>query len=288
MSRIGKLPIVIPAGVTVTLKDNVVTVKGPKGELSQYVNPAIDVTIADGHVVLKENENAMLDDLKQRHAYHGLYRALVHNMVVGVSEGYKKELELVGVGYRASNNGNIIDFALGYTHNIFMQLPPEIKVETKSERNKNPLVILESCDKQLLGQVCAKIRSFRKPEPYKGKGIKFVGEEIRRERRIKIKYRVRSKISGTPERPRMSVFRSNKQIYVQVIDDLSGKTLAAASSLGMETMPKKEQAAKVGELIAKKAQEAGITTVVFDRNGYLYHGRVKEVADAARNGGLKF
>ena len=137
MSRIGKLPIVIPAGVTVTLKDNVVTVKGPKGELSQYVNPAIDVTIADGHVVLKENENAMLDDLKQRHAYHGLYRALVHNMVVGVSEGYKKELELVGVGYRASNNGNIIDFALGYTHNIFMQLPPEIKVETKSERNKN-------------------------------------------------------------------------------------------------------------------------------------------------------
>ena len=180
MSRIGKLPVVIPAGVTVTLKDNVVSVKGPKGELSQYVNPAIEVTIADGHVELKENENAMLDDLKQRHAYHGLYRALVHNMVVGVSEGYKKELELVGVGYRASNNGNIIDLALGYTHNIFIQLPLEIKVETKSERNKNPLIILESCDKQLLGQVCAKIRSFRKPEPYKGKGIKFVGEEIRR------------------------------------------------------------------------------------------------------------
>ena len=150
MSRIGKLPIVIPAGVTVTLKDNVVTVKGPKGELSQYVNPAIDVTIADGHVVLKENENAMLDDLKQRHAYHGLYRALVHNMVVGVSEGYKKELELVGVGYRASNNGNIIDFALGYTHNIFMQLPPEIKVETKSERNKNPLVIFLSVSLNLI------------------------------------------------------------------------------------------------------------------------------------------
>ena len=145
MSRIGKLPVSIPAGVTVTHKDNVVNVKGPKGELSQYVNPAIDVEIADGHVVLKENENAMLDNLKQRHAFHGLYRALIHNMVVGVSEGYKKELELVGVGYRASNNGNIIDFALGYTHNIFMQLPPEIKVETKSERNKNPLIILESC-----------------------------------------------------------------------------------------------------------------------------------------------
>ena len=180
MSRIGKLPISIPAGVTVTLKDNVVTVKGPKGELTQFVNPAINVEIEDGQVVLKENENEMLDNMKQRHAFHGLYRALINNMVIGVSQGYKKELELVGVGYRASNNGNIIDFSLGYTHSIVMQLPAEIKVETKSERNKNPLIILESCDKQLLGLVCAKIRSFRKPEPYKGKGIKFVGEEIRR------------------------------------------------------------------------------------------------------------
>ena len=167
-------------GVTVTLKDDVVTVKGPKGELSQYVNPAISVTIDNNHVVLAEVADAMLDNPKQKHAYHGLYRALIHNMVVGVSEGYKKELELVGVGYRASNQGNIIELALGYTHNIFIQLPPEIKVETKSERNKNPLIILESCDKQLLGQVCSKIRSFRKPEPYKGKGVKFVGEEIRR------------------------------------------------------------------------------------------------------------
>ena len=180
MSRIGILPISIPAGVTVTLKDNVVTVKGPKGELTQFVNPAINVEIENGQVVLKENEKEMLDNQKQRHAFHGLYRALINNMVVGVSQGYKKELELVGVGYRASNNGNIIDFSLGYTHSIIMQLPAEIKVETKSERNKNPLIILESCDKQLLGLVCAKIRSFRKPEPYKGKGIKFVGEEIRR------------------------------------------------------------------------------------------------------------
>lgn len=175
MSRIGKLPISIPAGVTVTLKDDVVTVKGPKGELSQYVNPLINVEVADDQIVLSRNS-----DDKQERAFHGLYRSLINNMVVGVSEGYKKELELVGVGYRASNNGNIIEFALGYTHNIFLQLPSEIKVETKSERNKNPLVILESCDKQLLGQVCSKIRSFRKPEPYKGKGIKFVGEEIRR------------------------------------------------------------------------------------------------------------
>ena len=180
MSRIGKLPVNIPANVTVTLKDNVVTVKGPKGEMSQYVNPAINVEINDAHVVLAENENVMLDDLKQRHAFHGLYRASIHNMVVGVSAGYKNELELVGVGYRAANQGNILELNLGYTHSIFIQLPPEIKVETKSERNKNPLILLESCDKQLLGQVCSKIRSFRMPEPYKGKGIKFVGEEIRR------------------------------------------------------------------------------------------------------------
>ena len=180
MSRIGKLPISIPAGVTVTLKDDVVTVKGPKGELSQYVNPAINVAIEDGHVTLSENENAMLDNPKQKHAFHGLYRSLVHNMVVGVSEGYKKELELVGVGYRVTNTGQLLDLSLGYTHNIYMQLPKEVKVETKAERNKNPLIILESADKQLLGQICAKIRSFRMPEPYKGKGIKFVGEEIRR------------------------------------------------------------------------------------------------------------
>ena len=180
MSRIGKLPISIPTGVTVTLKDDVVTVKGPKGELSQYVNPAINVAIEDGHVTLTENEKEMIDNPKQKHAFHGLYRSLVHNMVVGVSEGYKKELELVGVGYRVSNTGQLLDLSLGYTHNIYLQLPKEVKVETKSERNKNPLIILESADKQLLGQICAKIRSFRMPEPYKGKGIKFVGEEIRR------------------------------------------------------------------------------------------------------------
>jgi large subunit ribosomal protein L6 len=175
MSRIGKLPISIPAGVSVTLKDDVVTVKGPKGELSQYVNPLIKVEVADNQILLTRNS-----DERQERAFHGLYRSLINNMVVGVSEGYKKELELVGVGYRATNNGNIIEFALGYSHNIFLQLPSDIKVETKSERNKNPLIILESCDKQLLGQVCSKIRSFRKPEPYKGKGVKFVGEEIRR------------------------------------------------------------------------------------------------------------
>ena len=175
MSRIGKLPIAIPAGVTVTLKDDVVTVKGPKGELSQYVNPLITVAVEDNTVIVSRSS-----DEKQERAFHGLYRALINNMVVGVSEGYKKELELVGVGYRVSNTGNVMELALGFTHPIFMVLPSEIKVETKTERNKNPLITLESCDKQLLGAVCAKIRSFRKPEPYKGKGVKFVGEVIRR------------------------------------------------------------------------------------------------------------
>ena len=180
MSRIGKLPINIPAGVTVTLKDNVVSVKGPKGELSQAVDPSIIVTIENNEITFAIDEANDTVEQKQKQAFHGLYRALVNNMVVGVSEGYKKEMEIVGVGYRVSNQGNLVEFALGYTHSIFLQLPPEIKVETKSERNKNPYISLESCDKQLLGLVCAKIRSFRKPEPYKGKGILYVGEQIRR------------------------------------------------------------------------------------------------------------
>ena len=179
MSRIGKLPISIPAGVTVTQKDGIVTVKGPKGELSQKVDSSIIVKIEDAQIVFEIDENSPVN-YKQKQAFHGLYRSLVNNMVVGVSEGYKKEIELVGVGYRVSNQGNLIEFALGYTYPIFIQLPSEVKVETKSERNQNPQIILESCDKQLLGLICAKIRSFRMPEPYKGKGILFKGEVIRR------------------------------------------------------------------------------------------------------------
>lgn len=180
MSRIGKLPISIPSGVNISVSDdNVVTVKGKRGELTQAVDPSIQVKISDTEVTFEIDEKADVDT-KQKQAFHGLYRALVNNMVVGVSEGYQKKLELVGVGYRVSNQGNILEFSLGYTHPIVFQLPSEIKVETKSERNQNPQIILESCDKQLLGQVCAKIRSFRMPEPYKGKGILFVGEQIRR------------------------------------------------------------------------------------------------------------
>ncbi len=175
MSRIGKLPISIPAGVTVTVDNNLVTVKGPKGELTQQVDPKVEVKIEENEIVV----NRKGDD-KQSRAYHGLYRSLIANMIIGVSEGYKKELELVGVGFRAANQGNLLELSLGFTHAIYMQLPPEVTVEAKTERNKNPLITLESCDKQLLGQICSKIRSFRKPEPYKGKGVKFVGEEIRR------------------------------------------------------------------------------------------------------------
>ena len=175
MSRIGKAQITVPAGVSIQVKDNVVTVKGPKGELSQYVNPEINVAIEDGVIELTRPS-----DNREHRSLHGLYRALINNMVVGVSEGYKKEMELVGVGYRATSTGQVLELALGFSHAIYIKMPKEIKVEAKTERNKNPLIILESADKQLLGQVCAKIRSLRKPEPYKGKGIKFVGEIIRR------------------------------------------------------------------------------------------------------------
>ena len=176
MSRIGKLPIELPAGVTVDVKDNIVTVKGPKGELKQEVKSDKVAVTVEGSQVKVTRAN---DDRPTR-AQHGLYRALIHNMVVGVSEGFKKEMEIVGVGYRATSKGQVLELALGYSHAIYLKMPPEVKVNAVSERNKNPLITLESADKQLLGQICAKIRTFRKPEPYKGKGIKFVGEIIRR------------------------------------------------------------------------------------------------------------
>ena len=174
MSRIGKSPITIPEGVTVDLKDGVVTVKGKLGELKQEIQD-IDVKIEDNVITFER-----ASDKKDLKAKHGLYRALIANMIEGVANGYTKELELVGVGYRASNQGQKLDLAIGYSHNIILDLAPEIKVETVSEKGKNPIVKLSSHDKQLVGQVAAKIRSFRKPEPYKGKGIKFVGEQLRR------------------------------------------------------------------------------------------------------------
>lgn len=175
MSRIGKSIIEIPANVTVTEKDGLVTVKGPKGELTQQLLEGITLKQEDGILTLDRPSES-----KSHKALHGLYRALINNMVQGTAEGWTKKLELVGVGYRASNQGNRLDLALGFSHGIVMDLPKEIVVETLSEKGKNPIITLTSFDKQLLGMVAAKIRSFRKPEPYKGKGVRFVGEIVRR------------------------------------------------------------------------------------------------------------
>ncbi|MFL1602179.1 50S ribosomal protein L6 [Riemerella anatipestifer] len=175
MSRIGKAIITILSGVTITEKDGVVTVKGPKGELTQELTGGITIEQNDG--VLTVNRPS---ESKQHRALHGLYRALINNMVVGTSEGFTKKLELVGVGYRASNQGQRLELALGFSHGIILELPSEVQVETVTEKGKNPIITLSSYDKQLLGMVAAKIRSFRKPEPYKGKGVRFVGEQIRR------------------------------------------------------------------------------------------------------------
>jgi large subunit ribosomal protein L6 len=176
MSRIGKQPVTIPQGVTVTVgNDNVVTVKGPKGELKQSIDRDIKVEVQDGQL----NLSRPTDQIRHR-AMHGLYRALLANLVKGVTEGYKKNLELVGVGYKASNQGNLLDLSLGYSHNIIFEVPKELKVATAQEKGQNPTISLEGVDKQLIGQVAAKIRSLRKPEPYKGKGVKYQGEVIRR------------------------------------------------------------------------------------------------------------
>ncbi len=174
MSRIGKNPITIPSGVTVNITDNLVTVKGKLGELKQEYS-GIDIKEEDGVITLVRPS-----ERKQDKAKHGLYRALIANMIKGVASGYTKKLELVGVGYRASNQGQKLDLALGFSHNIVLEIAPEVKVETVTEKGKNPVIVLSSYDKQLVGQVAAKIRAFRKPEPYKGKGIKFVGEQLRR------------------------------------------------------------------------------------------------------------
>lgn len=176
MSRIGKLPINLPKGVTVTVSDkNYITVKGPKGELTRAINPAISVQVSESTVEVKRHT-----DQQSHRAFHGLYRALINNMVIGVSEGYKIVQELVGVGYKAVATGQLLELTLGYSHNIVFEIPSEIKVQTTAERGKNPTIILESNDKELIGVVAAKIRSLRKPEPYKGKGIKFEGEVLRR------------------------------------------------------------------------------------------------------------
>ena len=175
MSRIGKSPISIPEGVAITMSDDKVKVKGPKGELSQPISDKMDLKIEDGVFTINRP-----DDSKEFKSLHGLYRALVNNMVIGVTEGYKKELELVGVGFKADSKGNLLELNLGYSHNIYFQVPEELKVTTETVKGKPPMVTLEGIDKQLIGHIAAEIRSLRKPEPYKGKGVKFKGEILRR------------------------------------------------------------------------------------------------------------
>lgn len=176
MSRIGKKPINVPSGVTVDVTDKgTVTVKGPKGTLTQDVNPDIQIKVEDNEILVSRPTES-----KRHKSLHGLYRSLIYNMVVGVSEGYKKDLELVGVGFKASNQGQVLELNLGYSHSIFMSLPEEVSLKAETQKGKNPIVTLESIDKELIGQVAAKIRSLRKVEPYKGKGVRFVGEQVRR------------------------------------------------------------------------------------------------------------
>jgi large subunit ribosomal protein L6 len=175
MSRIGKSPITIPAGVNVTMNNGVVTVKGPKGELSQEITGAVSVEIAEGQIVLTR-----ANDHKDSRSKHGLYRALINNMIVGVSTGWKKSLEMIGVGYRAKTTGQQLEMTLGFSHPIVFELPAEITVSARAEKGENPSITLESFDKQLIGQVAAKIRSLRAPEPYKGKGVRYVGEFVRK------------------------------------------------------------------------------------------------------------
>ncbi len=176
MSRIGKQPVVAPGGVTISVgKDNVVTVKGPKGELKQAIDRDITVEVKDGNITFARPT----DQIRHR-ALHGLYRSLVSNMVKGVTDGFERKLELIGVGFKAANQGNVLDLALGYSHNIIFEIPKELKVATAQEKGQNPIITLEGIDKQLIGQVAAKLRSLRKPEPYKGKGVRYVGEVVRK------------------------------------------------------------------------------------------------------------
>ena len=278
MSRIGIKPISVPAGVEVTVADgNVVTVKGPKGSLTKEFHKDMIIKCADGVITV---ERPSEDKLHK--SLHGLTRTLVHNMVEGVTEGFAKKLEIVGVGYRAQKQGKNLVMNLGFSHQVIVPETDTIKIDVPDANH----IVISGCDKQEVGQFACEIREKRPPEPYKGKGIRYEGEYV-----IRKEGRVRNKINGTADCPRLNVFRSSKHIYAQVIDDVNGVTLCSASSMSKDfegNGGNKEGARKVGEMIAQAAKAKGIENVVFDRGGYLYHGRVQELADGAREGGLKF
>ena len=274
MSRIGRLPVAIPAGVEVTVAEgNVVTVKGPKGTLERALPTEMEIKVEDGHVVVSRP-----NDLKKMKSLHGLTRSLIHNMVVGVSEGYTKELEVNGVGYRAQKQGKKLVLSLGYSHPVEMEDPEGL--ESKVDGNK---IIVSGISKEKVGQYAAEIRDKR-----------MINKASRAEIREKKHRRIRHHLNGTATTPRLAVFRSNKHMYAQIIDDTVGKTLVSASTLQKDVKAELENtddvkaAAYLGTVIGKKAVEAGIESVVFDRGGYIYHGKVKALADAAREAGLKF
>ena len=299
MSRIGRHPIAIPAGVTVEIaENNVVTVKGPKGTLEKALPTEMEIK-QEGEEIVVTRPN----DLKKMKSLHGLTRTLINNMVIGVTEGYQKVLEVNGVGYRAAKSGNKLTLNLGYSHPVEMEDPEGIETVVEGQ-NK---IIVKGLSKEKVGQFAAEIRDKRRPEPYKGKGIKYADEVIRRKESVKMvskksrsevrvnKHRkLRNRLSGTAECPRLAVFRSNNHMYAQIIDDTVGNTLVSASTLqkdvkaNLEKTNNVDAAAYLGKVIAEKALEKGIKDVVFDRGGFIYQGKVQALADAAREAGLNF
>ena len=309
MSRIGRHPIAIPAGVTVEIaENNVVTVKGPKGTLEKALPTEMEIK-QEGEEIVVTRPN----DLKKMKSLHGLTRTLINNMVIGVTEGYQKVLEVNGVGYRAAKSGNKLTLNLGYSHPVEMEDPEGVETVVEGQ-NK---IIVKGLSKEKVGQFAAEIRDKRRPEPYKGKGIKYADEVIRRkvgktgkkiskesvkmvskksrsEVRVNKHRKLRNRLSGTAECPRLAVFRSNNHMYAQIIDDTVGNTLVSASTLqkdvkaNLEKTNNVDAAAYLGKVIAEKALEKGIKDVVFDRGGFIYQGKVQALADAAREAGLNF
>ena len=278
MSRIGRMPIAIPAGVTVEVaENNKVTVKGPKGTLERVLPSEMEIKVEGAEITVSRP-----NDLKKMKSLHGLTRTLIHNMVVGVTDGFEKKLEVNGVGYRAAKAGKKLTLSLGYSHPVELEDPEGIETVLEGQN----IIIVKGIDKEKVGQYAAEIRDKRRPEPYKGKGIKYADETIRR--------KVGNRFSGTAERPRLSVFRSNNHMYAQIIDDTVGNTLVSASTTEkavkaeLEKTNNVDAAAYLGTVIAKRALEKGIDTVVFDRGGFIYQGKIAALAEAAREAGLNF
>jgi len=273
MSRIGKQPITVPAGVEVKIGTDVVEVKGPKGTLHTPVCSLLNYDLTDGVLTLTRVE----DDRHSR-AQHGLRRTLLANCIEGVTKGFSKSLEVIGVGYRVAVKGNLVELSVGFSHPVLVELPEGIQAKAEGQ-----ILTISGADKELVGEMAAKIRRIRKPV------MKLTKNESRQRRKV----RIRKKVQGTAERPRLVVYRSNMHIYAQIVNDQEGATLVAASTLSLAKTEAGMHcnlagAEKVGMEIARLAKEKNITQVVFDRNGYLYHGRVKAVADGAREGGLEF